>query len=79
MEDCLKVELATTLLEEVFQTLAQQVHHHDVIHLAILRLLVTDEMEEGDKGLASKLVNELALPEQHDMALHFHCFFYFGG
>ena len=79
MEDCLEVKLATTLLEEVFQTLTQQVHHHDVIHLAILRLLVTDEMEEGDKGLASKLVNELALPEQHDMALHFHCFFYFGG
>ena len=79
MEDCLEVELATTLLEEVFQTLTQQVHHHDVIHLAILRLLVTDEMEEGDKGLASKLVNELAFPEQHDMALHFHCFFYFGG
>ena len=53
MEDCLKVEFAATLLEEIFQTLAQQVHHHDVIHLSVLRLLVADEMEEGDKGLAS--------------------------
>ena len=79
MEDCLEVELATTLLEEVFQTLTQQVHHHDVIHLSVLRLLVTDEMEEGDEGLASQLVDELALPEQHDMPLHFHSFFYFGG
>ena len=79
MEHCLQVELATTLLEEVFQTLAQQVHYHDVIHLAILCLLVADEVKEGDKSLASKLVNKLALPEQHDMPLHFYCFFYFGG
>ena len=74
MEDCLEVKLATTLLEEVFQTLAQQVHHHDVIHLSVLRLLVTDEMEEGDEGLASQLVDQLTLPEEHDVTLHLYGF-----
>ena len=79
MEDTLEVELAPTLLEEVLETLAQKVHHHDVIHLAVLCLLVADEVQEGHKGLATELVNELALPKQHDMPLHFHCFLYFGG
>ena len=79
MENGLEVELTATLLEEILKTLAQEVHHHDVIHLAIVSLLITDEVQEGDKGLATELVNELALPKQHDMPLHFHCFLYFGG
>ena len=79
MEDGLEVEFAATLLEEIFQTLAQQVHHHDVVHLPILGLLVADEVEEGYKGLATELMDKLALPKQHDMPLHFHCFLYFGG
>ena len=74
VEHSLEVELSAALLEEVFKTLSKQVHDHDVVHLAVLSLLVSHEMQEGHEGLASQLVNQLALPEKHDMSLHFHCF-----
>jgi len=49
-----------------------------VVHLAVIGLFVTDEVEEGDKGLTTHFVDEFGLPEQHDVALHFNCFFDFG-
>lgn len=52
-----EVELATALREEVLETFAEQVHHHDVISLAVFSLLVTNEVKEWDMGLASKLVD----------------------
>ena len=70
----LEVELSAALLEEVFKTLSEQVHDHDVVHLAILSLLIADKVQEWDKGLSSQLVNQLALPEEHDVTLHFHSF-----
>ena len=75
VEHGLEVELASALLEEVFETLAEQVHDHHVVHLAVLGLFVADEVEEGDEGLSAQLVNELALPEQHDVSLHLDGFF----
>lgn len=47
-------------------------------HLAVLGLLVADEVEEGNVGLAAELVDELGLPEEHDMPLHADCFLHFG-
>jgi hypothetical protein len=32
-------------------------------------------VQERDKRFAAKLVNQLALPEQHNVALHLNCFF----
>ena len=75
MEHCFEVEFASALLEEILETLAKEVHHHHVIHLAILSLLIADEVKEGDEGLATQLVNQLALPEEHNVALHFYGFF----
>ena len=69
-----EIELAATLLEQVLKTLAEEVHDHNVVHFAVLGLLVTDEVEEGDVGLASQLVDQLALPEKHDVSLHLHSF-----
>ena len=48
---------------------------YDIIHLAIFSLLIADEVKEGDEGLATQLVNQLALPEEHNVALHFYGFF----
>ena len=78
MEHGLEVKFPAALLEKVFETLPEQVHDHDVVHLAVFGLLVADEVQEGDEGLASELVNQLALPKQHDVALHLNCFFLSG-
>jgi hypothetical protein len=56
--DSLKVKLPAALLEEVFQGLSEQVHHHNVEHLAIFGLLVTDEVEEGNKGFTAHFVDQ---------------------
>lgn len=44
MEHSFEIKLATALCEEVLETLAKKVHNHDVVHFAILGLLVTNEM-----------------------------------
>ena len=75
LQTSLKIKLASALLEQVFQTLAQQIHDHDVEHLALLSLLVSNEMQEWHKSLASQLVDQLALPEQHDVLLALYSFF----
>lgn len=74
VKDGLEVELAATLLEQILQTLAEQVHDHHVVGLAVLSLFVADEVEHGNVSLAAELVDQLALPEEHDVALHLHCF-----
>jgi hypothetical protein len=75
VEHCLEVELAAALLEEVLEGLAEQVHHHYVVHFAVLGLFIAHEVEEGHEGLSAQLVNQLRLPEKHDVALHLNCFF----
>ena len=75
VEASLEVKLSAALLEEVFKTLSEQVHDHDVVHFAILSLLIAYKVQEWDKGLASQLMNQLALPEKHDVTLHLHSFF----
>lgn len=74
MKDSLEVKLASALLEEVLEGLAKKIHNHNVVHLSVIGLLVADEVEERHEGLAAKLVNELALPEKHDMSLHLDSF-----
>lgn len=49
----LEIKLAAALLEQVFERLTEQVHNHDVIHLAIFGLLITNEMEVWNCGLTS--------------------------
>ena len=75
MEHGFEIKLASALLEEILETLAEEVHHHDVIHLPVIGLLIADEVKEGDEGLAAQLVDQLALPEKHNVALHFYGFF----
>ena len=75
MEHCFEVEFASALLKEILETFAEEVHHHHVIHLAILSLLIADEVKEGDEGFTTQLVNQLTLPEEHNVALHFYGFF----
>jgi len=50
-----------------------------VIHLAILGLFVTNEMEVWNRSFASQFVNELTLPEEHDMLLIFDGLLNLGG
>lgn len=59
VENGLEVELAAALLEQVLEGLTEQIHDHNVVHLAIFGLLVTDKMEVWDCGLTSQLMNEL--------------------
>ena len=58
VEASLEVKFPSALLEVVFKTLAEEVHYHDVVHLTILRLLVADEMQIGNRRLASQLMNQ---------------------
>jgi hypothetical protein len=46
-----------------------------MVHLSVFSLLVANEVKERDKRFAAQLVNELALPEKHDVLLHFYRFF----
>lgn len=46
-----------------------------MIHFTIFSLLIAHEVEEWNEGLASQLVDQLALPEEHDVTLHLDCFF----
>ena len=75
VKDSLEVKLASALLKEVLQRLAEQVHHHHVVHLAVVGLFIAHEVQEGHEGLAAHLVDQLRLPEQHNVSLHFNCFF----
>jgi hypothetical protein len=67
----LQIELSSALLEQIFQTLAEHVHHHHVVHFAILGLLVAYEMQIRDSSFSSELMDELRLPEQHNVLLVF--------
>lgn len=71
----LQVELASAFLEEVLEGLSKQVHNHHVVHLAVVRLLIAYEVQEGNKGLSPHFMDELRLPEEHNVSLHFNCFF----
>ena len=44
VQNSIEVELSSALLEQVFEGLTKHVHDHDMIHLSVLCLLVTDEM-----------------------------------
>jgi len=79
VQDSLEVEFATALLEQVFERLSEQVHYHNVVHLAIFGLLVTNKMEVWYSGLSSELVDEFGFPEKHDVLLVLHGFFNLGG
>ena len=63
VQNSLEIKLAPALLEEVFETLSEQIHDHDVVHLTILSLFVSDKMQEGHKCLAAQLMNQFTLPE----------------
>ena len=75
MEARFEVELAAALLEKVLETLAEQVHDHNVVGLAVVGLLIADEVQEWHVSFATQFVNQLALPEEHDVALSFNRFF----
>ena len=72
VEASLEVKFPSALLEVVFETLAEEVHDHDVVHLTILRLLVADEMQIRNRRLASQLMNQFRLPEEHNVLGIFH-------
>jgi len=77
VQHSLQVKFTPALLEEIFEGFTEQVHDHDVVHLAVVSLLITNEVQEWHKGLASHLVDELGLPKEHNVSLHFNCFFNF--
>lgn len=54
VQNCPQVKLASALLEKIFQTLTEEVHDHNVIHLSVFGLLIADEVEVGhESALAS--------------------------
>jgi hypothetical protein len=87
-KDCLEIELASAFLEEVFQALAKEVHDHNVEHFVLILLFISNEVKVWHAcfrtlitnlslTFASKLVDELALPEKHYMPLILVCFLLF--
>ena len=69
MENCLEIELSSALLEQVLKRLSEHVHHHYVIHLAILSFLISYKMKIGYSGFTSQFVDKFGLPEKHDVLL----------
>jgi hypothetical protein len=62
-EDCLEREFALAHLEKVLKRRSKHVHYHNMVVLAIRSLFITDVMQIGYIGLASKLMNQFAFPE----------------
>jgi hypothetical protein len=79
MKHTVEVELSLAFLEEILETLAEHVHDHNVVHLAVFGLLVTNEMKIWYSSFSSQFVNKLRLPEEHDVLLILHSFLYLGG
>lgn len=71
----LQVELALALHEQVFETGAEHVHDHHVELVLLVCLIGADVVQGGHVRFSPQLMNELALPEQHDMLLVFDCAF----
>jgi hypothetical protein len=44
-------------------------------HFTVLSLFVANEVKERYKSLTAHLVYQFRLPEEHNVPLHFHCFF----
>jgi hypothetical protein len=57
VKHCFEVEFATAFLEEIFKGFTEQVHDHNVVHLAVVCLLVANEVKEGNKGFPPELVD----------------------
>mgnify|MGYP006919822185 CR=1 FL=1 len=55
----LQIKFAMTFLEQVFETLSELVHYHDMEQLAALSLFVTNEVQIWDCRLAPELMDEL--------------------
>ena len=73
--DSLEIKFVTTLLKKVFKGFTKQVHHHHMKHFTVLSLFVANEVKERYKSLTAHLVDQFRLPEEHNVPLHFHCFF----
>ena len=78
LQYCFQVKLPPALLEQIFQTLSQQVHHHYVVSFAILSLLVPHEVKVGYARLPPQFMDKLRLPEQHDVSLVFNGLLHLG-
>lgn len=71
--DSADTELAATLfLKEVFEGLAEHVHHHHVEDFAVIPLLVGHIVQKGQVSLAPQRMHILCFPKQHDFRLIFH-------
>ena len=73
MADGLQIKFAITLLKQIFQTLAQLIHNHNVENAAIFALFVSYKVEVGHPGLAPQFVNQFGLPKQPYIFLIFDC------
>jgi len=78
-QDSLEVELALASLEKVLKGWSEQVHDHHMEALVGHRVVRTDVVEAWHARFSSQLVDELALPEEHDVLLVLGCFFDLGG
>lgn len=57
MADRLQIKLAAALLEKIFETLSEEIHHHHVVLFTFVCFLIADVVEAGYAGLSSKLVD----------------------
>jgi len=55
--DRLQIKLAAALLEKIFETLSEEIHHHHVVLFTFVCFLIADVVEAGYAGLSSKLVD----------------------
>ena len=68
-EDRLQVEVALALRMQVFKRGAQQIHHHDVKLLVGHRRVSADVLEPGHACFVFHSMDQLALPEEHNVFL----------
>ena len=47
-QDSLEVKLSSALLEKIFKTFAEEIHHHHVIGLIVFSLFITNEVKVRD-------------------------------
>jgi len=56
VKDSSQVKFSSTFLEKILKTLTKLVHDHDMVHLTIFSLFVTNKVQVGNKSFASEFV-----------------------
>ena len=67
--DCFQIELASALLEKIFETLSEKIHNHHVVLFTFVCFFVSYVVEAGHASFTSEFMYQFAFPKKHNVLL----------